>query len=245
MKNNTFSVALIIADVEEFKPVRDYLVTAGATSKLVLGRQILTLSQTVGNRTVTLLTIYAGIGKSNAAVAATLAVMEGVDAVVSTGFSGGFVPLNGAVAVTGTNHYEHDFDMIGLGYEPGQKPGQAHWNYPGDETLINACEARFGKLLRGTLVTGDCFVSSEERKQFCLDNFNAIACDMETAVEAGICFDAGIRFLSLRFVSDDASSDEAIESYRDTNTSSATTRFVEVAKWLLSLSEADDVWAKL
>ena len=244
-KENLFTVGLLIADIEEFKPVRNFLVSRGASSELCFGRQILTLDHTAGGRTVRLLTVYAGIGKANAAAAATIVAFRGADAIVSTGFSGGFVPLGDCVAVTGTNHTEHDFDMIGLGYAPAQKPGQDRWAWPGDPLLIDACEARFGKLLRGTLVTGDCFVSSEERVKFCVDTFGAVACDMETAAEAGIAYDAGIRFLSLRFVSDDASSEEAIENYRDTNTSSATNRFIEVAEWLLSLAEADDVWQKL
>jgi|GEM_PF-282157 len=56
----------------------------------------------------------------------------------------------------------------------------------------------------GRVATGDCFVSSQEKKAFLRKEFQASCCEMEGAAIAQIAKKNGVPFLILRFISDEA-----------------------------------------
>ena len=55
---------------------------------------------------------------------------------------------------------------------------------------------------RGTIATGDQFISSGEQKSRIRDSFDAIACEMEGGAIGHVCYVNGTPFAVLRAISD-------------------------------------------
>ena len=56
----------------------------------------------------------------------------------------------------------------------------------------------------GVIASGDQFVASAERKAFIVENFHAIACEMEGAAIGQVCYVNEVPFCILRAISDSA-----------------------------------------
>lgn len=229
-----FKIALIVADPAEYEPAESRILELGGKKAEFIGNKGVTLETTDETQKTTLSAVLCGIGKVNAAAAAAYFAAVGYDAVISTGFSGGLADAGGFDAVLGTEYLEHDFDLTVLGYKPCEKPGQ-EYIYKCDKTLLEKYLSSGKKCLCGCMVAGDCFISSDEKRDFFINAYNAVACDMETAAVAAVCHKAKIPFLAIRRVSDNAG-DSAAEDYSETNASSQTLWFAEVVDWMLSLS---------
>ena len=57
---------------------------------------------------------------------------------------------------------------------------------------------------RGIVASGDQFVASAEKRNFIRDTFGALCCEMEGAAVGQVAYAAGVPFLVLRALSDDA-----------------------------------------
>jgi adenosylhomocysteine nucleosidase len=79
----------------------------------------------------------------------------------------------------------------------GEKKGDARGNAP--------------RVIRGTVVTGDMFVSSREKKREIREKLDADAVDMEGAAVAQVCWMRGIGCLVIRCVSDSADERAAVD----------------------------------
>ena len=237
----TLKIGYIIADDMEIKPVAEYMKSSGAVVDTLYKRPTYTLCKTAGDRTVELTVAYSGIGKVNAAMTATALADRGTEILISSGFSGGMTDLDGVKAVLGNKFVEHDFNMTVLGYKPSQKPGQDIYVFDGDSVLNRLYAEHSGNTVCGTLVTGDCFVSDTAKRDFCVSTFGAVACDMETAAIASVAYYTDLRFAAIRFVSDSAD-ESAKDSYRATNESEQTNKFIGIADWILSLTDDDELW---
>ncbi len=166
------------------------------------------------NNKISVRSVYCGIGKVNAAAAAMHLIDSGANIILNAGLSGGIMGVGRGELVVGSRYLEHDFDLTPLGYEKAVKPGQTYI-YDADSRLLKLFCTELGAQ-SGTLVTGDCFVSNLDLKQELIEKYSAAACDMETAAIASVCYIAGVPFLSVRRVSDDAG-ETAGTSYRDMN----------------------------
>ena len=71
-----------------------------------------------------LILVESGIGKVNAAVAATALAEQGVHIILNCGLSGGISGIGKNEISIPNKFLEHDFDLSGLGYKLCQKPGQ-------------------------------------------------------------------------------------------------------------------------
>lgn len=237
-----FKVALIVADPAEYEPCEKRVLELGGAGDMAFGNKLVEIAKESCDERLVLSVMLCGIGKVNAAAATSYFAANGYDAVVSTGFSGGLANTSGYDAVLGTKYLEHDFDLTVLGYKPAEKPGQ-EYIYSCDEDLLEDYIASGKKCLCGTMVAGDCFISSDEKRDFFVNTFDAVACDMETAAEAAVCYKTGMRFLAIRKVSDNAG-DSAAEDYTQTNSSPETNWFSSVIDWILNLTENDKIWSE-
>ena len=149
------------------------------------------------------LAMLCGVGKSNAAAAAAYLIAEGADLLISIGYSGGISGVRRGETALATRFVEHDFDLTPLGYAPAQRPEEP-WIYPADEEANALLLSVFGQLRAGTMVTGDCFVCDDGKRQELSDRFGAVSCDMETAAVAGVGYRAGVGTVAIRCISDDA-----------------------------------------
>ena len=213
MKNN-FKIGVIVADKDEFTPFEEFIKKDFYSEDFLFGRKMLTFS--VGNAEVCALNC--GIGKVNAAVAATALIDNGCNIILNYGLSGGIGnTIRGSIVVP-EKFLEHDFDLTGIGYKPCEKPSQ-DYIYEADKNLVEIIKGIVGDCEGSMAVSGDHFVCSNKESAFLEKTFNAVTCDMETAAIAYTCNVSGIPFAAVRKISDNAN-DSAVDNYREMNSMS-------------------------
>ncbi|MDC7233785.1 MAG: 5'-methylthioadenosine/adenosylhomocysteine nucleosidase [Spirochaetales bacterium] len=153
--------------------------------------------------------LQCGIGKVNAAVGTALMLNEWTPSyILNTGSAGGFNPeLTIGDIVLSDEVLHHDADAVVFGYAPGQVPGMPH-AYKGDRALLDCaaalrCEDSSVRLIRGTIASGDSFISREEQIQRIQTEFPGVdAAEMEAAAVAQSCHLFKTPFLIIRSISD-------------------------------------------
>lgn len=232
MENELFTVGIVIADKDEYVHI-DKFIGKDASAFEIQGIFGHTADIKANGHDIRVRTVCSGIGKVNAAVAATL-LADGCDLLISAGLSGGFGDAKKHDIVLGTKFYEHDFDLTAIGYKPAQKPGD---NEPIEAAreLNDDILKKFPFVKSGVFVTGDSFVSSKEKHDFLKDAFNPVACDMESAAVGYVAQRFDIPFVSVRMVSDGADDDSAA-TYTDTLGCDVADRWVKLTfDWIRSL----------
>ena len=167
-----------------------------------------------------------GVGKVNAAIAATLLIEHfRPSEVIFTGVAGGINPeLQTGDIVIATKTAQHDLGTMG-------PDGFQHWAvrnpvdrkrnpvfFPADSLLLTLAEAasrqfepermevgaidRTPRVLKGIVVTGDMFVASADKKAELRQRLRADAVEMEGAAVAQVCWQQGIPCLVIRSLSD-------------------------------------------
>jgi adenosylhomocysteine nucleosidase len=171
---------------------------------------------------------HSGIGKANAAMAATLLVEHFQPAhLVFTGIAGGVNPdLRPGDVVIGAKTVYHDYgEWTPEGFRVGRttnpftgKPNPLY--FPADAGLLGVAEevaaglklapvktgqdARTPRVITGVIVTGDAFVASPAKKEALRKEYEADATEMEGAAVAQICWQQRVPCLILRSLSDGA-----------------------------------------
>lgn len=162
-----------------------------------------------------------GIGKVNAAVAAyKLIAEEKADLIINTGCAGGVDPLVkiGDVVIGSACAY-HDVDC-GVENEAGQIQGLPVL-FDAEPMLLRKVAAEFGadpKVHIGTICTGDQFLTTaEDDARVKSVRPDALACDMEAAAIAQVCYLSGnVPFLAYKVVSDvHYDTDKAVQMYEN------------------------------
>ena len=161
----------------------------------------------------TVYAILSGIGKVNAAAAAMYLYHKNCDTILNYGYSGGISGVRKGDTVIADSFLEHDFDLVCLGYKLCEKPDQ-EYIYSADKLLVSLLKTICPAAKCGRAVSGDCFVSDDRLRDTLKTVFKAASCDMETAAIASVCHQTGMRFASIRQISDDAGND-ATQSYRE------------------------------
>ena len=178
-----------------------------------------------------------GIGKVFAAICAqTMILRYNVDILINTGVAGTLsakLSIND-IAVS-SDCVQHDMDTSALGDEVGLISGINIVNIPADKQLCDdVCDAAesLGFVAQaGTIASGDSFISSNDKKKYIAETFSAIACEMEGAAIAQVCFVNKVRYVVIRAISDSADG-EAEMSY-DEFSKIAAERSAKVVKKIL------------
>lgn len=201
----------IFADEMEYKPFHDLALSKGGSE--VKGKALPMVTLAVGDSQV--VAVHCGIGKVNAAIAASLLIHESkVDAILNAGLSGAISHLKKGDVVAGETYVECDFDLRVFGYALGQK-ADGTYVHEADPELLAAAQQIDG-MKTGALGTGDFFLNDANTKEAYKGEFHINAFDMETAAIADVADTYNVPFLSVRKISDDAS-DGADESYTALN----------------------------
>ena len=156
--------------------------------------------------------VKSGIGKVNMAICTQILVdVYKVTAVINTGVAGGlYEKLNVGDIVISTDVVQHDMDATGFGYKPGQIPRMDVFSFPADKELaklaVESCRLVNTDIqyFTGRVATGDQFISSNEKKQWIIDNFDAYCAEMEGGAMAQTAFLNNIPFVVIRAISDKA-----------------------------------------
>lgn len=154
--------------------------------------------------------IRSGIGKVNAAIA-TLTLIDNFhpSLVVNTGVAGGTGVARILDVVIPKRIAYHDV-WCGPGTVPGQAAGcPLFFECPLPDSLVERIGA-----MRGTLASGDIFVSKKEEVDHILSLYpDAVACDMESAAIAQVCNLKNVPFVCIRVISDTPGAENNIEQY--------------------------------
>ena len=171
---------------------------------------------------------HSGMGKVNAAMAATLLVEQFQPThVLFTGIAGGLNPdLRPGDVVIGAKTAYHDYgEWTPEGFRVGRtvdpftgKPNPLF--FPADAGLVAVAEKaaldlklapvkttsgeRTPRVVTGVIVTGDAFVASLAKKDALRKEFKADAAEMEGAAVAQVCWQRRVPCLILRSLSDSA-----------------------------------------
>lgn len=171
---------------------------------------------------------HSGIGKVNAAMAATLLVEQFQPThVLFTGIAGGLNPdLRPGDVVIGAKVAYYDYGAwtpegfrVGRTLDPFTgKPNPL--SFPADAGLLGVAKKaaadlklapvktatgeRTPRVVTGVIVTGDAFVASPAKQEALRKEFKADATEMEGAAVAQICWQRGVPCLILRCLSDSA-----------------------------------------
>lgn len=160
--------------------------------------------------------VQSGIGKVNAAIAATLLIETyNVEAVINTGSAGGIGEgLSVEDLVISSELAYNDADARVFGYAFGQIP-QMPDKYYSNPNLVglfkDAAESKGWETKQGMIVTGDSFISDKKRILEIKDHFkDVLVTEMEGAAVAQTCYQFNVPFAVIRAVSDVADEDASL-----------------------------------
>jgi len=159
-----------------------------------------------------LIGVKSGVGKSNAAAGAAYLISMGADRILNGGLSGAVSHVFRGEIIAGESCAECDFDLRATGRKLGEKI-EGYTALPADEELLNTA-LKIKGIRKGKLGSGDMFLTDKEKKELYLKTFGINAFDMESGAIACVCASAGVPFLSVRKISDNAD-DTAVEDYRE------------------------------
>jgi len=158
-----------------------------------------------------IIAVVCGIGKVNAAVCSQILISEfKVTSIINVGVAGGIgKDIYPGDVVVGTNLVQHDMDTTAFGDPHGQIPRLDTFDFKCDEALVKASleaceEIKEINTFSGRIISGDQFISSVEKIQWFEKEFNAMACEMEGASIAQVCYLNNIPFVVIRSISDNA-----------------------------------------
>jgi adenosylhomocysteine nucleosidase len=160
-----------------------------------------------------------GVGKVNAAALTQALLAGGAAAVLFTGVAGGVDPeLAVGDIVVAHDAVQHDVDVTGLGYEPGQVPGEPLvWCADPDLRDRVASAARevaaeaAVRVVVGRVASGDTFVADPARVADLRARYGAACAEMEGAAVAQVCARWGVPWAIVRSVSDTAGHDAEVD----------------------------------
>lgn len=154
-------------------------------------------------------TAVCGIGKVFSAMCAqTMILRFSPEVIINTGVAGTLCREAGIMdTVVATDLVQHDMDTTHFGDPRGMISGINIVNFPTDEKLTNSvCQNIDGNYIKGTIASGDIFVADENKKRDIAETFGALACEMEGASIAHVCYVNKTPVCVVRTISDGADS---------------------------------------
>ncbi len=155
--------------------------------------------------------VVCGIGKVNSAICTQILASEfNATAIINVGVAGGIgKDIYPGDVVIATDLVQYDMDTTAFGDPIGQIPRLDTFDFKCDADLVkvakNACaKADNFKTFSGRIVSGDMFVANIEKIQWLEKEFSALACEMEGASIAQVCYLNQIPFVVVRSISDNA-----------------------------------------
>lgn len=152
-----------------------------------------------------------GVGKVHAAVCAqTMILKYKPDAIINTGVAGSLnSKLDIADLVISDNVVQHDFDTSAFGDPKGLISGIDLVSIPCPKKLVESIKKAADTIentnvIVGTIASGDQFICSQEKKDFIVENFDALCAEMEGASIGHVCYLNDVDFCIVRSISDKA-----------------------------------------
>lgn len=164
---------------------------------------------TLGEKNI--IAVVCGIGKVNAAVCSQILISEfNVTSIINVGVAGGIgKDIYPGDVVVATNLVQHDMDTTAFGDPFGQIPRLDTFDFKCDDALVKAAldsceEIEEINTFSGRIISGDQFISSVDKIKWFENEFKALACEMEGASIAQVCYLNNIPCVVIRSISDNA-----------------------------------------
>ncbi len=162
--------------------------------------------------------LQSGIGKVNATIGTQIMIDRfEIESILFTGLAGAMVPnLSPGDIVVSNYVVQYDFDLTPFGRRHGELPNVGRMIEADPRLLKLACYgfddvfkqvSNAPRLMVGTIVSGDRFVSDESQIEWLQREFGAVAIEMEGAAVGYTCHVNKVPFVIMRTISDSASSD--------------------------------------
>lgn len=166
--------------------------------------------------------VQSGIGKVNMALCTQiLADKFHVDYLINTGIAGGlYKDLKVGDIVISSDAVQHDVDVTAFGHAPGAIPRMQTSVFEADQELIQTAQQVCKEVnpeigcFVGRVVSGDQFISDNEKKHNLIQQFSGYCAEMEGAAMAQAAYLNQIPFIILRAISDNADH-EATGTYEE------------------------------
>ncbi len=190
--------------------------------------------------------VMCGIGKVSAAICTQLMIDKyNPSVIINTGVAGG-LDKNlsiGDIAVA-TNVVQHDIDTTIFGDPKGYITNLNLTKIPVEENVHNtlkesAMQLEGTNVVCGTIASGDQFISTPYQKNQIIDEFDAIAAEMEGGSVGHVCYSNGVKFGVIRAISDNASGD-ALMDYESFKTMAAEKTIKIVIDFIKTYIQAED-----
>jgi len=201
--SKAFTLGIIAAMEEEVEYLRSRIKNSKTTNE---GTIELYSGEIDG---VSIILVRSGIGKVNAAVAATLLIRDfHPSCIINTGSAGGLLEgMQIGDIIISSKVFHHDVDITPLGFKPGEIPGHQVY-YESDKHLIDIAKAStniFSELNSSVEIigTGDSFIADEGYVEEVKEKFAGVAAiEMEAAAIAQVCHLFQVPFVVIRALSD-------------------------------------------
>ncbi|MDE7106092.1 MAG: 5'-methylthioadenosine/adenosylhomocysteine nucleosidase [Anaeroplasmataceae bacterium] len=158
-----------------------------------------------------------GVGKVNAAMAATLLIDHySCDLVINTGIAGGITGVTSEDIIIANSLGYYDVDTTPFGYSYGQIPGMPKAFTPSvsSTVMIKSILKRLNLSYKEAMVySGDSFVTSLDQVAQVNTDMPCIA-EMEGAAIAQVCTRSGVEFVVLRYISDIVGQADQLKDYQ-------------------------------
>lgn len=162
--------------------------------------------------------VRSGIGKVNAAVCTQILIDDyKVDKIINVGVAGGIgKEIFPGDVVIGDTLVQHDMDTSVFGDRLGQIPRLDTYDFKCDLNLIQIAKEASERVTDhktyiGRIVSGDQFIADVEKIRWLSKEFDAVACEMESASIAQVCYLNSIPFIIIRSISDNANNGAHID----------------------------------
>ncbi|GAA2515513.1 5'-methylthioadenosine/S-adenosylhomocysteine nucleosidase [Rarobacter incanus] len=210
MASNVDAIVVVAMD-EEAAP---FLAAGDVVNEKIAGNALL---RWLRYRDRTILLVRSGISYANSVSGLVAALYEAPQTrvVFSAGTAGGLAAGVGlGDVVVGETYIHCQVDATAFGYAPGQVP-QMPASYRGDGELVAAATSQDYRIHRGLILAGDSFASPAFAAQLLKQWPDALCVDMESTALAQVAYNFGLRFVSVRAISDLCAPDEFDEHVDD------------------------------
>lgn len=159
-----------------------------------------------------------GVSKVNAAMAAEILCLKyGVDLILNAGVAGCAADLPTGSLVVASEFVQHDVDTTAVGDPIGLVSTVNQVVFPTwrPDRCLELLSALGVSAVTGRVATGDWFAVKGDRAVFIRDTFSPLLVEMEGGAIAQVCLRNGVRFVSLKSVSDHLFSETQAAEYFD------------------------------
>lgn len=159
-----------------------------------------------------------GVSKVNAAMAAEIFCLKyGVDLILNAGVAGCAADLPIGSLVIASDFVQHDVDTTAVGDPIGLVSTVNRVDFPTwePERCAEILQSLGFHAVTGRVATGDWFATKGDRSAFIRDTFSPLLVEMEGGAIAQVCLRNGVKFVSLKSVSDHLFSDQQAGEYFD------------------------------